>query len=490
MSKKEFEKLNKERKEKGESLFANPRNVAAGSIRQLDSKIAASRKLDSFVYDLSWLSGKLPPTQFEELKLLAELGFKVNKYYKYCRNIDEVVGFWGEWEKKKSSLPYGVDGVVVKLDRRDWQEKLGYTGKSPRFAVAFKFAAEQSTTVIEDIKVQVGRTGTLTPVAILKPVGIGGVIVSRATLHNEEEIKKLDVRIGDTVILQRSGDVIPDIVGVMKDLRTAREKKFKMPEKCPMCDAKITQEKGSPIARCSNRKCQSRHRRSLYYFASKRAFDIDGLGPKIIDALLDNGLIQDAADFFDLKEGDIVPLERFAEKSAENLVKAINKKKEISLERFLIALGIMHVGEGTARDLAEEFGSMEELEKALLERLMAIKNVGEKVGKSVFDWFKDEHNKKFLKKLLARIKIINAGRKTGGIGKLKGLKFVLTGTLSSMSRDEAKEKIRELGGEAIESVSKNIDYVVLGENPGSKYEKAKELGVKTIDEREFLNMLK
>lgn len=501
MSKKEFERLNKERKKKREDVFANSRNVAAGSIRQLDPKIAASRKLESFVYDISWTSEKFPKTQLEELRELNKLGFRVNKYYKHCKNINEVIDFWKEWERKKDSLPYGVDGVVVKLNRRDWQEALGYTGKSPRFAVAFKFAAEQATTIVEDIIVQVGRMGTLTPVAVLKPVNIGGVTVSRATLHNEEEIKRIGVKIGDTVVVQRSGDVIPDIIEVIKNLRTGREKNFKMPEKCPMCDTKIVQEKGSPVAKCPNKKCPSRHRRSLYYFASKRAFDVDGLGPKIIDKLLDAGLISDAADLFDLKEGDLIPLESlprrkpkaflrgFGEKSAENLVRAINERKEISFERFLIALGIMHVGEGTARDLAEKFGSIEELEKAPLERLTAVENVGEKVAESVYGWFRDKYNKKFLKKLLARVKIINVELRVFN-NKLKGVKFVLTGALTSMSRDEAKDKIRALGGEAVESVSKNTDYVVAGENPGSKYEKAKQLGIKTLNERQFLAMIK
>ncbi|MFA4890506.1 MAG: NAD-dependent DNA ligase LigA [Candidatus Paceibacterota bacterium] len=488
MSKKEFERLNKERKKVGEDLFANPRNVAAGSIRQLDSKIAASRKLDSFVYDISWSSEKLPRTQIEELQELNKFGFKVNKYFKHCKNINEVIGFWRDWEKKKDSLPYGVDGVVVKLNKREWQEALGYTGKSPRFAVAFKFAAEEATTIVEDIQVQVGRTGALTPVAHLKPVKVAGSTVSRATLHNIEEIKRLGVKIGDTVVIRKAGDVIPEVLEVLKNMRSGKEKKFKMPEKCPVCGTKIVQEKGSPIAKCPNKKCPSRHRRSLYYFTSKRAFNFDGLGPKIIDALLDNGLIQDAADIFNLKEGDLVPLERFGEKSAENLVKAINERREIDLERFLISLGIMHVGEGTAQDLADKFSSIEKLGKATLERLTAVENVGEKVAESIYGWFKDEYNKRFLKKLLARVKIINVRHRVSN--KLKGMKFVLTGTLASISRDRAKEKIKELGGEAIESVSKNTDYVVAGENPGSKYDKAKELSVKIIDENKFLDMIK
>jgi DNA ligase (NAD+) len=487
MSKKEFERLNKERKKKKEALFANPRNVAAGSIRQLDPKIASSRKLDSFVYDISYLKS-LPETQLEELKLLRELGFKVNKYFRYCKNVDEVIDFWKEWEKKKNTLPYGIDGIVVKINKRKQQETLGYTGKSPRFAVAFKFAAEEATTIIEDIHVQVGRTGVLTPVAHLRPVKVAGSTVSRATLHNIEEIKRLGVKIGDTVVIRKAGDVIPEVLEALKSMRSGEEKEFKMPSKCPVCGGLAEKEKGGPITRCLNKNCSVRLRRSLHYFASKRAFNIPGLGPKIINALLDNGLIQDAADIFDLKEGDLIPLERFGEKSAENIVKAINSQKEISLPRFIVALGIMHAGEGTAEDLANHFGSIEKISSASVEELEAVGNVGEVVARSVHDWFRDKKNEKFLKKLLARVKIKNVQHSMSN--KLKGMKFVLTGTLASISRDKAKEKIKELGGEAIESVSKNTNYVVAGENPGSKYEKAKELGVKIIDEQEFLRLTK
>lgn len=489
LSKKEFEKLNAAQKKKGEPPFANPRNVAAGSIRQLDPKIAASRKLDSFIYDLSWLDFELPKTQFEELKKLSELGFKVNKNFKLCKNIDEVINFWKEWQKKKERQDYWIDGVVVKLNNCLWQEMLGYTGKAPRFAIAFKFPAQQATTTVENIQVQVGRTGVLTPVAYLKPVLLAGSVVSRATLHNKDEINRLDLKIGDTVIIQKAGDVIPDVLQVIKDLRTGKEKTFHMPEKCLMCDSKVIQEKDSPLVRCPNFKCESRHRRSLYYFASKNAFDIEGLGPKIIDALLDNGLIQDATDIFDLKEGDLIPLERFAEKSAENLIKAISERREISLDRFIIALGILHTGERTAQSLADKFGSLENLEKATPEELISIKDVGEVVAKSIYEWFRNRHNKKFLKRLLKRIKIKKGGKKKIGT-KLKGLKFVLTGTLNSMSRDKAKEKIRLLGGEVVESVSFKTNYVVAGKDPGSKYDKAKQLGVKILKEKEFLDLTK
>ncbi|MBI4692296.1 MAG: NAD-dependent DNA ligase LigA [Candidatus Terrybacteria bacterium] len=486
MSKKEFEKLNAEQKKKGGSLFANPRNAAAGSIRQLDPKIAASRKLDSYIYDLSYLKS-LPKTQFEELKLLSELGFKVNKNFKLYKNIDEVIDFWKEWQAKREKQDYWIDGIVVKLNRRDWQEALGYTGKAPRFAVAFKFPAQQTTTIVEDVAVQVGRTGALTPVAHLKPVSIAGTTVSRATLHNAEEIKRLGVKIRDTVIIQKAGDVIPEVVKVLKEMRTGKEKEFKMPSRCPICKGQVEREKGGPITRCVNKKCPAKNRQALHYFTSKRAFDIQGMGPKILDALSDNGLIQDAADIFDLKEGDIEPLERFGEKSAANIIKAINERREISLAKFIIALGIRNVGEETSRDLANYFGSIERIEKASFEELEAIGNIGEVVAGSIYNWFRDEYNKKLLKRLLGQVKIINVRPPMSN--KLKGMKFVLTGTLASMSRDKAKEKIRELGGEAIESVSKNTDYVVAGEKPGSKYEQAKKLGVKTINEKEFLKLI-
>lgn len=488
MSKKEFKRINKERKRNKEMLFANPRNAAAGSIRQLDPKVAASRKLDSFMYDLSWAGFELPETQFKELKLLKELGFKVNPNLKFCRNIEEVISFWKDWSKKRENQDYGIDGIVAKVDNRDWQQLLGYTGKAPRFAIAFKFPAEQATTVVEDIDVQVGRTGVLTPVAHLSPVRVAGSVVSRATLHNEDEIKKLDVRIGDTVVIQKAGDVIPDVVKVLKDLRTGKEKKFKMPEKCPICRSPLDRQKDSPLVKCSNKQCAVRHRRSLHYFTSKSAFNIEGMGPKIVNALLDNGLIQDAADIFDLKEGDLVPLERFAEKSAENLIKAIDERREIDLARFIIALGILHVGEETARDLSENFGSIKGIEKASVDDLESIANIGTIVARSIHDWFRNDYNKKFLKKLLKQVKIKKEKRIAST--KLKGKTFVLTGSLETITRDEAKIKIRLLGGHPIESVSKKTDFVVAGKEPGSKYTEAKKLGVKIIDEREFLNMIK
>ena len=488
MGGKDFDELNAIRKKTGEAPFANPRNAAAGSIRQLDPSVAASRNLDSFIYDLSWANFELPKTQLEKLELLKKLGLKVNPYFKICRGVDEIVEYWKEWKIKKDKQDYWIDGIAVKLNKTEWREKLGYTGKAPRFAIAFKFPAEQATTVVEDIQVQIGRTGALTPVTHLSPVLVAGSVVSRATLHNEDEIKKLGIKIGDSVIIQKAGDVIPDVIKVLKELRTGNEKSFKMPKKCPICKSDVNREKNSPIIKCPNKQCAVRHRRSLHYFASKNAFNIEGMGPKIIDALLDSGLINDAADIFDLKEGDLISLERFAEKSAKNLVKAIEDRREISLARFITALGILHIGEESARSLADRFGSIENIQKAKLEDLEAVDDIGMIMAKSVYDWFRNEDNKKFLKKLLKYVKIKNVEHRVSNI--FKGKVFVLTGSLEAMSRDEAKNKIRLFGGGISGSVSNKTDFVVVGENPGSKYEEAKKLGVKIIDEKKFLNMLK
>jgi len=517
MSRREFEKLNVKQKEKGEPPFANPRNAAAGSIRQLDPSIAASRKLDSYIYDIALIEGLeeekrrgssfslsgdegessktassslFPKTQVKELELLKDLGFKVNKNYKLCQNIEEIISYWKKWQKKKDKEDYWIDGVAVKLNRRDWQERLGYTGKSPRFAIAFKFPAEQATTVVEDIVTQVGRTGALTPVAHLTPVLVAGSVVSRATLHNDSEIKRLGLKIGDTVIIQKAGDVIPEVVRVLEEMRTGKEKEFKMPETCPVCGGKLAREKDSPIIRCANKNCSVKHRRALHYFASKKAMNIEGLGPKIIDALLDNGLIRDAADIYDLKEGDLEPLERFGEKSAKNIVNSVNNKKETTLPRFLTALGIFHVGEETAELLAKEVKSVEVLSDMPAEELQKIDGIGPKVAESVFYWFKDKHNRELFERLLKRIKII-LPEKSPLLenSKIKGKTFVLTGTMEKMSRDKAKEEIKLRGGQVNESVSKNTDFVVAGAEPGSKYDKAKKLGVKIIGEKEFLKLL-
>ncbi len=490
MSKKEFERLNRCQAKNNEPLYANPRNVASGSVRQLDPAISASRKLDNFVYDLSYLAGQdIPETQFEELEFLRQMGFKVNHNAKLCKNISEVISFYEEWSKKKDKEPYGIDGLAVKVNKVEFQKILGYTGKSPRFGIAFKFPAEQVTTKVLNITVQVGRTGALTPLAHFEPVLVAGSKVSRATLHNGEEIERLGLKIGDTVIIQKAGDVIPDIVSVLREMRTGKEKKFFMPEKCPVCGRKTKKDNNGPIVRCLNLKCPSRTRRGLYHFTSKSVFNIPGLGPKILDALLDNGLIEDAADLFDLTEGDIEPLERFAEKSSKNLVDAIQSRKKISFSRFISSLGIIHIGEETAETLAKKFKNIKELEEASMEEISSIKDIGGAMAESIKRWFEDKNNKIFLKKLLSKVEIEYPEKNKNSSNLLSGKKFVLTGALTFLSRDEAKKRIKELGGEVGESVSKNTDYLVSGENAGSKLEKAISLGVKILSEKEFLSVI-
>ena len=486
ITKKDFEKINKLQKQKGLPLYANPRNIAAGSIRQLDPKVTASRHLNSFAYELLTDFGQ--KNHEEKHIILKALGFKTNKNNRHCKNLEEVFRFREHWKKEREKLDYEIDGTVVIINDDDIFEKLGVVGKAPRGAIAYKFPQAQSTTKVLDIKIQVGRTGAITPVAILEPVQVTGITISRATLHNEDEIKRLGLKIGDTVIVGRAGDVIPDIIKVLTELRTGHEKNFHMPEKCPACGTKLAKGEGA-LWRCPNPKCFARRRRNFYHFVSRPAFNMDGLGPKIIDKLMDEGLVENPSDLFDLKEGDIIPLERFAEKSAENLIKSIQEKKEISLPKFIYALGIRNVGEETAIDLAKNFGSLKKIESAELEDFDKIADIGPIVAKSIYEWFQDKDNLKFLHKLEGKIKIENEGRKAAS-GKLSGKTFVLTGTLQTMTRDEAKQKVRELSGDISESVSSKTDYVVVGLEPGSKYETAKKLGVKTISEKEFLKLIK
>lgn len=486
LTKKEFEKINKIQKEKGLALYANPRNIAAGSIRQLDPKVTASRKLDSNAYELLTDFGET--THEQKHKILKALGFKTNKNNQYCKNAGEVFNFHKYWEKNRDKLPYEIDGIVVVINNNDIFEKLGVVGKTPRGAVAYKFPLKQATTIVEDISVQVGRTGAITPVAHLAPVNISGVTVTRATLHNEDEIKRLGIKIGDTVIVGRAGDVIPDIIKVLPELRTGKEKDFKMPKFCPSCKTKLVKSETEALLRCPNPKCFARQRRSMYHFVSRSAFDMRGLGPKIINKLLDEGLIQTPADLFELKEGDVLQLERFAEKSAEKAIASIQKSRKISLPRFIYALGIRNVGEETARDLAENFSSIDKLGQAGLEDFQKIKDIGPVVAESIFEWFSDEKNRKMLDKLKRLVQVQKEKKKKKN-DKLKGLSFVFTGEMDTISRTRAKEMVRDLGGEAPESISKNTSFLVAGGNPGSKFEKAKSLGVKIIGEKEFIKML-
>lgn len=510
MKKSDLEKINKERSKRRELPFANSRNAAAGSIRQLDPKITAKRKLSSFIYDMDEIEGKFPATQIEELHILQSLGFKVNQNYKLCKDLEEAQKHFASWEGKRTRQEYGIDGLVIKINSSELQKQLGYTGKAPRWAIAYKFIPEKVTTVVEDIKVQIGRTGALTPVAHLRPVLVAGSTVSRATLHNEDEIERLDIRIGDTVVIHKAGDVIPEVVEVLKNLRTGKEKKFRMPTICPICGGPVKREiikigkKGEVSAAhyCQNKKCFAIEKENIIHFVSRKGFDIEGLGEKIVEQLMNEGLVSTVADIFELTTGDLEPLERFAEKSADNLVKAMEKAKKIEFPKFLYALGIRHVGEETAvlisrnldriscnkiknlKDIIDYFPEIS------IEDWLRIKGIGEKSALSLNEWFNCKENLKLLEKMkslgvevaIPKFQISNL--------KFENLSFVLTGELESMTRDEAKEKIRALGGDISSSVSKNTDYVVVGKNPGSKYDKARELGVKTIEEKKFIELLK
>ena len=485
---KSFEKLNQAQQKIGGQIFANPRNAAAGTVRQLDPKIAANRDLDGFMWTIYTYQSLNLKTQEDILVNLGKLGFKVNAHWQKLKNIRETIKYFEHWAENRNKLPYEIDGIVIKVNDLNLQERLGRTAKQARWAAAYKFAPKQVTTIIEDIAVQVGRTGALTPVAHLRPVKLAGSVVKRATLHNQDEIERLDVRIGDTVVLQKAGDVIPDIIKVLKKMRVGKERKFKMPAQCPICGSAVVKKPGEVASYCANKNCFAQELEGLVHFVAKAAFDIAGLGPKILEQLQRTDLIKDAADIFLLKEEDLAPLERFAEKSAENLIKAINQSKKINLSKFIYGLGIRHAGEETAITLAENFGSLEKLQNASVEELRNIEDIGPKVAESIYDWFHHKKNLEFLGKLKkSGLKIINPPKNSPG--KLAGKNFVLTGELKEFSRNQAKEKIRQLGGDVSSSVSKKTDYVVAGENPGLKYDKAESLGVKIISEKEFLKII-
>ena len=485
LGKKELKRINEDRKKTGEPAFANPRNAAAGSIRQLDARIAKERNLDTFIYDVARFSSTLPSTQEKELLLLSELGFKVNSHRKICAGVADIFEYWQEWQKRAPKEDYLIDGVVIKVNEREFQEALGYTGKAPRWGIAFKFPAEQVTTAVEDIVLQVGRTGVLTPVAHLRPVSVAGSTVSRATLHNEDQIKRLDVRIGDTVILQKAGDVIPEIVKVMTEMRSGGEKAYLFPKKVEACggDGSIERIPGEAAWRCVNKDSFIQNKRRLYHFASKKAFNIDGLGPKIIDALVAANLVSSPSDFFEITKGDILTLPRFAEKSADNVIHSIQSARRVTLARFIFGLSIDHVGEETAVLLAEKFGKVEKIATARLDELLAIDGIGPVVAESIKHWFQDKKNKMLVAHLLRHITLERVVRKANRL--LEGKSFVLTGTLTAFSRDKAVELIRERGGKISSAVSKDTSFVVAGTSPGSKYDKALELGVPILSEEEF-----
>ena len=476
-----------EKEKAGEAVYANTRNLAAGSLRQLDPKVTASRNLDSFIYDIDKNQSEEIESQFEEINFLSDCGFKTNTHTKVFYTLKDIQKFYEEWSKKKHELEYELDGIVIKVNSLKIQKALGYTAKSPRWAVAYKFPAEQVTTILEDIVLQVGRTGVVTPVAHLTPVKVAGSTVSRATLHNEDEIKRLDVRIGDTVILQKAGDVIPDIVSVVYDLRPKDSKPYVFPKKVSACggDGSIERLPGEVAWKCVLKDSFDQNRRKFHYFASKKCFDIDGMGPKILDVLMEEGLISSFDDIFTLERGDLLALPRFAEKSVDNLLVSIEKSRNVTLPRLLASLSIPQVGEETAYDIANYFGSIEKISEARYEDLESIYGVGPIVAQAVFDYFKNIENKKLVKNLLKQISI-----KKEAIGeKLSGKSFVFTGTMKT-DRVQAQALVRALGGEVSSSVSRNTTYVVAGESAGSKLDKARELGVEVINEEEFLKMVK
>lgn len=487
MAKKDFESFNRERVKRGEEPYANPRNLAAGSIRQLDPSVAAARPLKFMAYDIVTDVGQ--KLHSKEHGLLAVLGFKTDSTARVCDTLLDVAAYWREIQKKRDSLPFLIDGIVASVNDNAAFLSLGVAGKSPRGIRACKFSGKQATTAIKDIVVQIGRTGVLTPVAVLNPVQVAGVTVSRATLHNEDEIRRLDVRVGDTVIVERAGDVIPAVVKVFPELRSGNEKTFHMPKNCPSCSAALERKQGEVAVRCVNEQCPSRYREWLYHAASKKGFDIAGLGPKIIDALYEAGLVQDLTDFFILKEEDILPLERFAEKSADNIISAVKERKSVPLSRFLYALGIQHVGEETAQKLAERFADIKAIAAASVETLKDIEDVGEVVAQSISEWFKKKENKALILKFQKVGVVVQKEQQERKNDALKGMKFVLTGTLSVFSRDEAAKQIRLRGGEVADSVSRETTHVVAGENPGSKLTKARALGTHIISEQEFRNIL-
>ena len=492
MSEKQLKKINTEREKQGLPLYANPRNVAAGTMRQLDSRVVAERKLQFTAYDISL--GNIPPSQDTELALLKELKFPVDSHSTVVKTMEEVTKVLSQYEKKRKAFAYWVDGLVVKINQKKYQDALGYTGKSPRWAIAMKFPAEQGQTKILDIRIQIGRTGVLTPVAIMEPVPLAGTTVTHATLHNFEEIKRLDVRIGDTVIVEKAGDIIPKIVRVLDKLRTGNEKKYKEPTKdangYPVERRTIQGKNGTKSVALYTTNLESREMqiRQLGHFVMKAAMNIDGLGKKVLEQLMDEGLVTSPVDLYELTKDDVLPLDRFGEKSAENLIASIEASKKTTLPKFLFALGILHVGEETARGLVEHFGSLENILNATKEEFVEVGDIGERVAESLYEYVTNEKNRAQIDAFLSLGIQFEQIKKKGG--RLNGKSFVLTGSLEKMSRTDAADSIRQLGGSVSSAVSKKTDYVVVGKDPGSKYTKAQELGIAILSEDEFLKLAK
>jgi DNA ligase (NAD+) len=491
MTKSELEKLNKEREKNGEPLFANPRNAAAGSVRQLDSKITASRHLTSFVYGTGRVEGKKLSAQYETIQFLKDLGFHLSQDMKLCKKLDEVKGYYQKILSLRNGLDYELDGIVIKVNDFKLQEKLGELSRSPRWAVAWKFPPQQETTKIKDILVNVGRTGALTPVAILEPVRVGGVEISRATLHNEDEINKKDVRIGDTVLVQRAGDVIPEVVMVIKNKRTGKERKFVFPDRCPVCGSKVERPSGEAVHRCTGIACPAQLKERISHFASKGGMDMEGLGYKFIEQMVDLGMVKDPADLYYLTQQNLLgKMERMGPKLAQNLIDAIEKSKNADLPHLIFALGIRNVGEHMASVLAREFKSLDNIAKQSIEDLTSVFEIGPVVGESIYNFFHDEKNQKVLEKLKkAGVKFPEIKVKTS-VTPLTDKAFVLTGGLDSFTRDEAKKIIEDMGGRVSASVSKKTDFVVVGKDPGSKLTDAQRLGVKILDEAGFKKLIR
>jgi DNA ligase (NAD+) len=480
-----FKRMNEERESKGLSLFANPRNATAGTVRQLESRVTAERRLDYFSYMLLQNGRTYFDRHSKTLDALDAAGFKVNPSRKLVHTIDEAWAFIRHWEEKRESLPYEIDGIVIKVDRTALQDELGFTGKAPRWAIAYKYAGRAGITKLEDIRVQVGRTGKLTPVAMLAPVLIGGTTVRNATLHNMDEIERLGVKIGDWVQVERGGDVIPKVAKVIEDTEHPRGTRiFEMPEKCPVCGTKVVRTEGEVDYRCVNANCPAKLRETILHFASRGVMNIDGMGDALVTQLTEHGLVKDVADIYKLTKKDLLSLERFADKSAQNIVDEIERSKKLPLERVIYGLGIRMVGERTAQFLAEYFGSMEELEKASVEELQNVNEVGPRIAESIVEFFSIAANRKLIERLREAGLTLTGQKKQRGT-KLAGKTFVLTGTLAHLTRDEAKKMIEDAGGKVTGSVSKKTDYVVAGADAGSKLDKAKELGVKVIEQKEM-----
>jgi DNA ligase (NAD+) len=485
-----FQKINKERSKMGEPLFANPRNAAAGSLRLLDPKEVASRHLDVFLYSI-FIEGKEQTNQWKNLETLRKLGFKTNPFSRHCSNLKEVISFWEEWREKRESLDYDVDGVVVKVDSTEQQKHLGSTAKFPRWSISFKFPARQATTKIKDIAVQVGRTGALTPVAILEPVKLSGITISRSTLHNEDEIKRKDIRVGDYVLIERSGDVIPKVVSVMKERRTKKEKTFVFPSKCPVCHSSTFRPEGEAISRCTNPSCPAKLKESLLHFASRRAMNIEGLGAALVDQLLEKKLVGSIPELYSLNHEDLANLERMGPKSSQNLLDEIEESKQRDVSRLIYALGIRYVGERTAQAVADYFKGIDSLAKVSLDDLIQIEDVGPKVGESIVFFFKQPENIELINKLKeAGLNFSSIKEEKKDDRPLAGQVYALTGKLSDLSREEATEIIEDLGGTVSNSVSSKTTYVVVGDSPGSKLERAQKLGIPTLSEKEFLKLVK